>query len=82
MRLQQRHEFERLRRLHGAKLRAIDGSRDMAAGVDPFDRVGDLQRRDGGAGLAAGDDGARNKLGRTERPRRIVDENDVRGAAG
>ena len=58
-------------------VRAIDRARDMSAGIDALDRVGDLQRRDGGAGLAAGDDGARHELGRAERPRRVMHQHDV-----
>ena len=77
MRLEQRGELERLRRLHRAQLRAVDRAGDMAAGVDALDRVGDLQRRDRGAGFAAGGDGARNQLGRAERPRRVVHQHDV-----
>ena len=50
---------------------------DMPAGVDPLDRVGDLQRRDRGPGFAAGGDGAGNQLGRAERPRRVMHQHDV-----
>ena len=80
VRVEQRGKGERLRRLHAAQLRAVERAGDQARGIDPLDRVGDFEPGDRRAGLRAGGDRARHQRGRAERPRRVVDQHDVRGA--
>ena len=53
MRVEQGREGEGLRRLHGAQLGAIERAGDAAGGIDALDRVGDRERGNRRAGIAA-----------------------------
>ena len=70
-------EAKRLRRLRDAQPRALRRGLDIAAVADQLDGVGDGDRRNRSAGAAGGVDRARNHRRRHERPRRVVDQDDV-----
>ena len=78
MRIEQRQERRRpaaSARCAGARDRASPAT--LAVVVDELDRVGDRQRRDRGAGLAAAAIARLTSAARGERPRRVVHQHDV-----
>ena len=81
MGLEQGLEGETLRRLHQPQRIAVERLVDEASGIDGLDGIGHRQRRDRRAGFAGGRDGTRNQRRAGERPRRVVDQDDV-GLAG
>ena len=78
--VEQHRKGEGLRGLHHAQVGAVDGRDDPAGAVDLLHGVGDGDGRDGGAGRARRIDGARHQRIRQERPRGVVDQDDIRRA--
>ena len=64
-------------RLARQRLRRIDQRARSRVNQTPLDRVARRQRRHRGARFGRGGDGARDQVGRDERPRRVVDDDDL-----
>ena len=77
VRLEDRRKAKGLRRLHGAKLSAVEGAGDARRRVHGLDRVGERQHRHRRTALLRRGNRAGDQGGRRKRPRRIVDQHDV-----